>query len=54
MALLFVAQEISDRNITKTIKMSKEKTDRKTIKVTKNLVGVIRAKMILLYPPMIC
>lgn len=53
MALLFVVQEISDCNITKTMKMYKEKTDRKTIKVTKNLVDVIRAKTILLYPPMI-
>lgn len=53
MALLFVVQEISDCNITKTMKMYKEKTDRKTIKVTKNLVGVIRAKTMLLYPPVI-
>ena len=53
MAPLFVVQEIPDRDIPKEIKIYKKKTARKTVKGTKKLLGVMRAKKILLYTPLI-
>ena len=35
------------------MKIYKEKTDRKTVKETKKLLGVMKAKKILLYKPLI-
>ena len=49
MAPLFVVQEISDRHIPEEMKIYKEKTGRKTVKGTKTLLGVTKAKKILLY-----
>ena len=53
MSPLFVFQEILDRNIPQEIKIKKEKTGRKAVKGTKKLLGVIKAKKILLYTPVI-
>ena len=53
MAPLFVVQEIPDRYIPEEMKISKEKTGRKTVKGTKKLLGVMKAKKILLYTPLI-
>ena len=53
MAPLFVAQEISDRDIPEEMKIYKEKTRRKTVKDSKKLLGVMNAKKILLYTPLI-
>ena len=49
MAPLFVVQEIPDRDIPEEIKIYKEKTGRKTVKVTKTVLGVMKAKKIVLY-----
>ena len=51
MSPLFVFREILDRNIPQEIKIYKEKTGRKAVKGTKKLLGVIKAKKILLYTP---
>ena len=48
---LFVVQEIPDCAIPEDMKMYKEKTGRKTMKGTKYLLGVMKAKKILLYTP---
>ena len=53
MAPLFVDQEIADRDIPEEMKIYKEKTGRKTVKGTKKLLCVIKAKKILLYAPLI-
>ena len=53
MAPLFVVPEIPDRDIPEEMKIYKEKTDRKTVKGTKKLLEVMRAKKILLYTPLI-
>lgn len=53
MVPLFVIQEIPDCNIPGAMKMYKEKAVRKTIKETKKLLGVMKAKKIFLYTPMI-
>ena len=53
MSPLFVVQEIPDRNIPEEMKIYKEKTGRKTVKGTKKLLGVMKAKKVLLYTPMI-
>ena len=53
MSPLFVVQEIPDRDIPDEIKIYKEKTGRKTVKRTKKFLGVMKAKMILLYTPLI-
>ena len=50
---LFVVQEIPDCAIPEEMKIYKEKTGRKTVKGTKKLLGVMKAKMILLYTPLI-
>ena len=50
---LFVVQEIPDRDITEEMKIYKEKTSRKTVKGTKTLLGVMKAKKILLYTSLI-
>ena len=50
---LFVVQEIPDRYIPDKMKIYKEKTTRKTVKATKKLLGVMKAKKILLYTPLI-
>ena len=50
---LFVVQEIPDCTILEEMKIYKEKTDRKTVKGTKKLLGVMKAKKILLYTPLI-
>ena len=50
---LFVVQEIPDCSITEETKIYKEKTGRKTAKETKTLLGVMKAKKILLYTPLI-
>ena len=50
---LSVVQEIPDRDIPEEIKIYKEKTGRKTVKGTKKLLGVMKAKKILLYTPLI-
>ena len=50
---LFVVQEIPDRDIPEEMKIYKEKTGRKTVKGTKKLLGVMKAKKILLYTPLI-
>ena len=48
-----VVQETPNRNVLEEMKMHKEKTGRKTVKGTKKLLGVKRAKIILLYTPLI-
>ena len=53
MSPLFVVQEIPDRDIPKEIKIYREETGRKTVKVTKKLLAVMKAKKILLYTPLI-
>ena len=53
MSLLFVVQEILDRDIPEKMKICKQKTGRKTVKGTKKLLGVMKAKKILLYTPVI-
>ena len=53
MAPLFVAQEIPDCDIPEEMKIYKEKTGRKIAKRTKKLLGVMKAKKILLYTPLI-
>ena len=50
---LFVVQEIPDCPIPEEMKTYKEKTGRKTVKGTKTLLGVMKAKKILLYTPVI-
>ena len=50
---LFVVQEIPDRDIPEKMKIYKEKPGRKTVKGTKKLLGVMKAKKILLYTPLI-
>ena len=49
---LFVVQEILDCDILEEMKIYKEKTGRKTVKGTKKLLGVMKAKKILLYTPL--
>ena len=46
---LFVSQEILDCDIPKEMKIYKEKTGRKTVKGTTELLDVMKAKKILLY-----
>ena len=53
MSPLFVVQEIPDRDIPEETKIYKEKTGRETVKGTKKLLGVTKAKKILLYSPLI-
>ena len=53
MSQLFVVQEILDCYIPEEMKIYKEKTERKTVKGTKKLLGVVKAKKILLYTPLI-
>ena len=53
MTSLFVLQEIPDCDIPKEMKIYKEKTGRKAVKGTKKLLGVMKAKNILLYAPLI-
>ena len=53
MASLFVVKEIPDCNIPKEMKICKEKTGRKTVKKTKKLLDVMKAKNILLNTPLI-
>ena len=50
---LFVVQEIPDRNLPKEMKTYKEKNGRKTLKGTKKLLSIMKAKKILLYTPLI-
>ena len=50
---LFVAQEIPDCSLTEEMKIYKEKTGRETVKGTKKLLGVMKAKKILLYTALI-
>ena len=50
---MFVAQEIPDCYISEEMKIYEEKTGRKTVKGTKKLLGVMKAKKILLYKPVI-
>ena len=45
----FFVQDIPDGNIPEEMKIYKEKTGRKTVKGTKKLLGVMKAKKILLY-----
>ena len=53
MTPLFVVQEISDRDVPEDMKIYKEKSRRKTMKGSKKLLGVMKAKKILLYTPLI-
>ena len=53
MSPLFVVQEIPVCDIPEEMKIYKEKTRRKTVKGTKKLLGVMKAKKILLYTPLI-
>ena len=48
---LLVVQEIPDPDKLEEMKIYKEKTGRKTVKGTKKLLGVMKAKNILLYTP---
>ena len=50
---LFVVQEILDHDIPEEMKIYKEITGRKTVKGTKKLLGVMKAKKILLSIPLI-
>ena len=52
MKLLFVVQEIPDRDIPKEMKIYKEKAGRKTVKGTEKLPCVMKAKEIVLYTPL--
>ena len=53
MAPLLGVQEIPDCDIPEEMKIYKEKTGRKTVKGTKKLLGVMKAKKVLLYTPLI-
>ena len=53
MSPLFVVQEILDRDLPEEMKIYKEKTGRKTVTGTKKLLGVMKAKRILLYTSLI-
>ena len=53
MSPLFVSQEIPDRDIPEEMKIYKEKTERKTVKGTKKLLGVMKARKIFLYTHLI-
>ena len=53
MSSLFVVKEISNCAIPEEMKIYKEKTGRKTVKGTKKLLGVMKAKKILLYTPVL-
>ena len=53
MSPLIVVQEIPDRHITEEMKIYEEKTGRKTVKETKKLLDVMKAKKILFYTPLI-
>ena len=53
MAPLFVVQEIPDCHVSEEMEIYKEKSSRKTMKGTKKLLGVMNAKQILLYTPLI-
>ena len=53
MAPVFVVQEIPDCDIPEEMKIYKEKTGRKTVKGTKKKLGVMKAKKMLLYTPLI-
>ena len=53
MSPLFVSQEIPDRDIPEEMKVYKEKTGRKTVKGAKKLLGVMKARKIFLYTPLI-
>ena len=50
---LFLIQEIPDCAIPKEMKIYKEKTERKTVKRTKRLPGVMKAENIHFYTPLI-
>ena len=52
MSPLFVVQEIPDHDIPREMKIYKEKTVRKTVKGTKKLLCVMKARKILLYTPL--
>ena len=53
MSSLFVVQEIPDRDKPEEMKMSKEKTGRKTVKGTKKILDIKKTKKILLYTHLI-
>ena len=53
MSPLFVVQEVPDYDIPEEMKIYKEKIGRKTVKGRKKLLGVMKAKKILLYTPLI-
>ena len=53
MSPLFVSQEIPDRDIPEEMKVYKEKTGRKTVKGAKKLLGVMKARKIFLYTPLV-
>ena len=53
MTPLFVVQEKPNFNMPDEMKMYKDQTGRKTVKGTKKLLGVMKAKKILLYTHMI-
>ena len=53
MAPLFAVQETPDRDIPEEMKIYHEKTGRKIMKGKKKLLGVMIAKKILLYTPLI-
>ena len=53
MSPLFNVQEIPDPNIPEEMKIYKEKTGRKILKGAKKLLGVMKAKNILLYTSVI-
>ena len=50
---LFSVQENLYRDIAEEMKIFKEKTSRKTLKGSKKLLGVMKAKNIILYTPLI-
>ena len=53
MTPLFVVQDILDCDIPEEMKIYKEETGRKIVQGTKKLLGVMKAKKILLYTPLI-
>ena len=53
MAALFVVQDVLDCDIPEEMKIYKEETGRKIVQGTKKLLGVMKAKKILLYTPLI-
>ena len=53
MAPLFIVQVIPDCNIPKEMNIYKEKTGKKTIKVTKKLLGAMKIMGVILYTPLI-